>query len=157
MTTSNRPLMTPNINYTRDLTDAQQHLAEEYVRLSRTPHDDEYKAGYEGVKHGCEVVFVFITDGDGDDYIADAEFYPQELRDWTVEIGQTFYDNDRLDESAMTALHRFQLIADYADGSITRSEVIEMQNEFEENSDFVTSSLDSLRFRKNPDEMEASA
>lgn len=149
--------MTPDINFTRDLTDEQQHLAEEYVRLARTQHDDQVEAGYEGVKHGCEVIFVYITEDGGDTYITDAQFYPQELRDFTVEVGHVFHDNNRLGEAEMNALHHFQLIADYADGEITKKEVHDIQAEFEADSDFVSRGLDSLRFRKTPDETEASA
>ena len=91
-------------------------------------------------------------DADADEVLCAAEFSPDELRDFVKEVGATFYANDRLGATEMNKLHYFQLLADYAEGNLTQKEVSDKQEEFESNHDLVTSGLESLRFRKRPDE-----
>lgn len=142
----------PSLSFTRDLPDEQEAFATKYV--THAHRGDPVNAGYEIARHNCGTVTVYLIDMDEDNRLESVDFTPAQLRDFTTEVGQFWHDKGRLGEVEMNALHRLQLAAAYADGEVTKTEMEELQADFEADSDMVSKGIDSLRFRKHPDEVD---
>lgn len=143
------------ITFTLGLNEEQRDFATEYIRHARTRDPDEIQAGFEIERWDCGEVLLYIVNTTEDERIRETMFTPQELRDFCREVGHHWHEHGKLGEAEMNALNYIQLAADYADGNITKKEMSEFQEDFEDSHGFVRSGLKTLQFRKREEEANA--
>lgn len=140
-------------DFTLGLTESQEAFARDYLGYAESHDPERIHAGVDVERWNCGEVTVYIVDTETDERLSEETFTPGELRDFVREVGHYWYQRDRLGDAEMRALNYLYLVADYADGEITKEEIEEEQDRFEDRLDGedgigLMSGVVSLQFRK---------